>query len=27
MFAGEVLPALQPLSDKEYAGLQTQAAE
>jgi hypothetical protein len=27
MFAREVLPALQPLSDKEYAGLQTQAAE
>ena len=27
LFAKEVLPALQPLSDKEYAGLQTQAAE
>ena len=27
LFASEVLPALQPLTDKEYAGLQTQAAE
>ena len=27
LFAKEVLPALQPLTDKEYAGLQTQAAE
>ena len=27
MFAKEVLPALQPLSDKEYAGMQIQAAE
>jgi alkanesulfonate monooxygenase SsuD/methylene tetrahydromethanopterin reductase-like flavin-dependent oxidoreductase (luciferase family) len=27
LFAREVLPALQPLSDKDYAGPQTQAAE
>jgi alkanesulfonate monooxygenase SsuD/methylene tetrahydromethanopterin reductase-like flavin-dependent oxidoreductase (luciferase family) len=27
LFAKEVLPALQPLTDKEYAGLQMQAAE
>jgi hypothetical protein len=27
LFAREVLPALQALTDKEYAGLQTQAAE
>ena len=27
LFAREVLPALQTLTDKEYAGLQTQAAE
>jgi hypothetical protein len=27
LFAREVLPALQTLTDREYAGLQTQAAE
>jgi hypothetical protein len=27
LFAREVLPALQCLTDKEYAGLQTEAAE
>ena len=27
LFAREVLPALQSLTDKEYAGLQTEAAE
>ena len=27
LFAREVLPALQALTDKEYAGMQTQAAE
>jgi len=27
LFATEVMPALQPLSDKEYAGMETQAAE
>ena len=27
MFASEVLPTLQSLTDKEYAGMQTQAAE
>jgi len=27
LFASEVMPALQTLTDKEYAGLQTEAAE
>ena len=27
LFASEVLPALQRLTDKEYAGMQTRAAE
>jgi hypothetical protein len=27
LFASEVMPALQSLTDKEYAGVRTQAAE